>query len=227
MSNLCFIPARGGSQRIKDKNLSVLNSRTLLDHSIYLARDSGLFDHVVVSTDSQQIKDAAYNSYGDILVHDRPDHLATNYSQIEDSLLDFLESNQLPLDIVSNICILQCTNPFTSHIKLSEAMSKLSEYNSVVYGFELSPFLWNISHGKLVNPFYNIFKRPRTQDSEKFFFETGAMYCFRADKFLVQKNRIIEPVSFVIEDPQIACHDINYESDLSHARKLAKALGVG
>ena len=50
---VALIPARSGSVRVPHKNVRVLNGHPLIAYSIAAARDSGVFDAVVVSTDSE------------------------------------------------------------------------------------------------------------------------------------------------------------------------------
>ena len=59
MGNLAIIPARSGSKGLKDKNIKLLNGKPLLAYTIEAARESGLFDEIMVSTDSQEYADIA------------------------------------------------------------------------------------------------------------------------------------------------------------------------
>lgn len=60
MSNvLCTICARGGSKGVKNKNIIPLNGKPLIAYSIEQAKESGLFDHIVISTDSDEIAEVA------------------------------------------------------------------------------------------------------------------------------------------------------------------------
>lgn len=52
---LAVIPARGGSKRIPRKNVKEFCGKPILSYSIEAARDSGLFDEVMVSTDDEEI----------------------------------------------------------------------------------------------------------------------------------------------------------------------------
>lgn len=54
-SVLCTICARGGSKGVKGKNTRNLLGKPLIAYTIEQAIDSKLFDHVVVSTDSDEI----------------------------------------------------------------------------------------------------------------------------------------------------------------------------
>ena len=51
---ICIIPARSGSKGIKNKNLKKINHLTLIEHSIVFAKKTGIFDKIVLSTDSQK-----------------------------------------------------------------------------------------------------------------------------------------------------------------------------
>ncbi|MCK9276307.1 MAG: acylneuraminate cytidylyltransferase family protein [Syntrophales bacterium] len=77
MNRLCTVCARGGSKGIKNKNLRNLKGRPLIAFSIEQARESGLFDLIAVSSDSDEILDVA-GKYGADLLIARPQELATD-----------------------------------------------------------------------------------------------------------------------------------------------------
>ena len=56
MSNLCIIPARGGSKRIPRKNIKDFLGKPIIAYSIETALKSGLFEEVMVSTDDEEIQ---------------------------------------------------------------------------------------------------------------------------------------------------------------------------
>lgn len=56
---IAIIPARGGSKRIPRKNIADFNGRPMLVWTVQAAIESGCFDRVLVSTDSQEIADIA------------------------------------------------------------------------------------------------------------------------------------------------------------------------
>ncbi len=53
--NLAIIPARGGSKRIKNKNFKLFFNKPIIYWSIKAARETKLFDKIIVSTDSNKI----------------------------------------------------------------------------------------------------------------------------------------------------------------------------
>lgn len=79
MTRLCTICARGGSKGVPEKNIRMVLGRPLIGHTVRQAIDSGLFDAVAVSSDSDDILDAAKAAGADIVVR-RPDVLATDFA---------------------------------------------------------------------------------------------------------------------------------------------------
>ena len=51
---IALIPARKGSERVKDKNIQLINGKPLIFYSIRSAQKSKLFDRIIVSTDSKK-----------------------------------------------------------------------------------------------------------------------------------------------------------------------------
>ena len=54
-SKIAIIPARGGSTRIKNKNLKKIDNESLLEKSLNTCLKSEIFDEIIVSTDSEEI----------------------------------------------------------------------------------------------------------------------------------------------------------------------------
>jgi pseudaminic acid cytidylyltransferase len=62
MTTICIIPARGGSRRIPGKNWRDFHGKPIIQYSIETAIRSGLFDHVVVSTDHEKIAEISHRA---------------------------------------------------------------------------------------------------------------------------------------------------------------------
>ena len=77
VTRICTICARGGSKGVKNKNIRDLHGKPLIAYSISQARDSGLFDCIAVSSDSDEILATAATWGVDYLIK-RPDELATD-----------------------------------------------------------------------------------------------------------------------------------------------------
>jgi N-acylneuraminate cytidylyltransferase len=76
---LGLIPARSGSKRVKQKNIRLLQAHPLLAYSISSARESGVFQTILVSTDSEEIASIA-RSYGAEVPFLRPPSMAEDHS---------------------------------------------------------------------------------------------------------------------------------------------------
>jgi CMP-N,N'-diacetyllegionaminic acid synthase len=78
-SAVALIPARSGSKRVPHKNISPLNGHPLIAYTIAAAKDSGVFDAVVVSTDSEEYA-AVARHYGAEAPFLRPAEMAGDTS---------------------------------------------------------------------------------------------------------------------------------------------------
>lgn len=88
----CFIPAKGASKRLAQKNIRTIQGRELLYYAIAAARDSGLFaaDAIVVSTESPEVRSVA-EKHGARVPFLRDEKLAHDPYGVSDVLLDFLQ----------------------------------------------------------------------------------------------------------------------------------------
>lgn len=77
--NIAIIPARGGSKRIPRKNIKLFDGKPMIAHAITAARASGLFKHIVVSTDDEEIA-AIAREWGAETPFSRPTELANDYT---------------------------------------------------------------------------------------------------------------------------------------------------
>jgi CMP-N-acetylneuraminic acid synthetase len=107
-SAVAFVPARSGSERVPHKNVRPLAGHPLLAYAIETARQSGVFERVVVSTDSEEIADVA-RWYGADVPFLRPVELATATSPDIEWLTHTLE--RLP-ERYELFALVRATNPF-------------------------------------------------------------------------------------------------------------------
>jgi CMP-N-acetylneuraminic acid synthetase len=94
---ICAIPARGGSKRLPGKNIRPFFGRPVIAYAIETARDTELFDSVIVSTDSPDVAQVAMK-YG-AAIHERSKEAAsdtaTDYDAIADILHDYPQAEWL------------------------------------------------------------------------------------------------------------------------------------
>ena len=108
VSAVAFVPARSGSERVPQKNLRQLAGHPLLAYAIETALQSGVFQRVVVSTDSAEIADVA-RWYGADVPFLRPPEYATSTSPDIEWLRFTIETMPEHYDLFA---LIRATNPF-------------------------------------------------------------------------------------------------------------------
>jgi CMP-N,N'-diacetyllegionaminic acid synthase len=107
-SAVAFVPARSGSERVRNKNIRPLAGHPLLAYAIETARRSDCFERVVVSTDSDEIA-AVARWYGADVPFLRPPEYATSTSPDIEWLAYTLEQLEERYDLFA---LIRATNPF-------------------------------------------------------------------------------------------------------------------
>jgi CMP-N,N'-diacetyllegionaminic acid synthase len=106
---IAFIPARSGSKGVPDKNIYPLWGKTLIWWAAQCAIKSGVFDRVVLSTDSEKYAQIGLDAGCEIPGLRNAD-LARDTSKIADAILDFIQS-QDETSPIKTLCILEPTCP--------------------------------------------------------------------------------------------------------------------
>lgn len=118
---VAFVPARSGSERVPHKNIRPLAGHPLLAYAIETANQSGVFQRVVVSTDSDEIADVA-RWYGADVPFLRPSELATSTSPDIEWLEYTLGLLEDPYDVFA---IVRATNPFRGPDAIRRGLEQL------------------------------------------------------------------------------------------------------
>jgi N-acylneuraminate cytidylyltransferase len=130
MSNLCIIPARGGSKRIPRKNIRDFLGKPIIAYSIEAALNSGLFEVVMVSTDDEEIAEIS-REYGAMVPFLRSSENANDFATTADVILEVLnEFSNMGLSY-NHVCCCYSTAPFVSSKRLKEGLEMLQ--NDYVY----------------------------------------------------------------------------------------------
>jgi len=93
---IAMIPARIGSTRLKLKNLALINGKPLISYSVLAAKQSGIFDRIVINSDSEVFHPIA-DEYG-VEFYKRPVHLGCSTTKSDDVVFDFVKNH--PSDVV-------------------------------------------------------------------------------------------------------------------------------
>lgn len=123
---VAFVPARGGSQRVPGKNLRPLAGHPLIAYAIGGALEAGVFDAVVVSTDSPEIA-AVARRYGADVNKLRPPEISSATSPD----IEWVLHEERALDATGSafdvFAILRPTSPFRSAGTIRRALEHLVE----------------------------------------------------------------------------------------------------
>ena len=109
MRVLGLVPARGGSRRVTNKNLAVLEGKTLVRRALETALAAGCFSTVALSSEDPAILAEADGLPVELL--ERPSELATDTALTFDVVLHALST--LDGSTFDAVAVVQCTSPFT------------------------------------------------------------------------------------------------------------------
>ena len=226
MSNIAIITARGGSKRIPKKNIRSFLGKPIIAYSIEVALKSGIFDEVMVSSDSEEIADIAI-SYGAKVPFFRSeknsDDDSTTSDVIEEVLLKYKELGKE----FQYFCCLYSTAPFVTIEKIKEAFDMLKSnifdavFPVVKFGYAIQRALKiDDNFIKMIYP-ENIDKR--SQDLSPAYHDCGQFYFMKTDVFLKQKKMFVEKSAALIMG-EMETQDIDNEDDWKIAELKYKIL---
>ena len=215
MRKIAIITARGGSKRIPRKNIKEFCGKPILAYSIEAARESGLFDTVMVSTDDGEIAEIA-GQYGAQVPFYRSEKTANDFATTNDVLLEVLAEYEKRGERYEIGCCLYPTAPFVTARKLQDAMTKLEESDADTL-IPVVPFSYPPQRAMLVKEGRLVFAYPRyldsrSQDLEPHYHDVGQFYLFRTEAFQRnQKLMIGNILPYVISEMEV--QDIDNQTD--------------
>jgi len=213
MSIVAIIPARGGSKGVPGKNLRRVAGRSLVARAIDAAQGARSIDRVVVSTDDAAIAAAARDAGAEIVI--RPGALSGDTASSEAALLHALDHLSPAPDIV---VFIQATSPFIDSTDLELAVRRVRDGNEdvVFSAVETFAFLWKPTPTGAVGVNHDASIRPRRQDRDAHFQETGAFYVMRVPGFRTAGHRFFGHIGIAELDPARAL-EIDTERELEVA----------
>lgn len=177
-SAIALIPARGGSVEIPNKNIREVGNVPLICWTIRAAIQSGVFQKVYVSSDSDKILEIAQQEGA--LTHARSQDTSSSTATTESVIVEFLSTNKDHFDI---FCLIQATSPFIPPLDLKNAFATLSvsRADSLLSVTTAHKFIWRRDDGEdYIHPLnYDVSQRPRRQDWRGELIENGAFYMIK------------------------------------------------
>lgn len=215
MSSIAIITARGGSKRIPKKNIKKFCGKPIIAYSIEAALNSGIFDEVMVSTDSEEIASIA-RKYGASVPFMRSESTSSDFSTTADVLTEVINEYKKLGKEFDRFCCLYPTAPFVTAKKLKDAMDIFDNSESYslisVVQFSFPPQrAFIINNGKLSYQYpENALKR--SQDLEPVYHDCGQFYICNVNMFMEKKTLVSEKtIPFIIPEEEV--QDIDNMSD--------------
>lgn len=223
VETIAIIPARGGSKGIPGKNLKRINGRSLLQRSIDAALGSSAVSAVYVTSDDDAILEEATRCGARTIR--RPDELANDTASSESALFHAIEVIEADGVKIDTLLFMQCTSPFVQTQDVDGLLSAMADEGAdcalTVTAFH--GFLWAPGETGVEPVGHEKHHRPRRQDRDPVFLETGAAYAMKADGFKAARHRFFGTVAhYVVDDIRSA--EIDEPLDLQIANEIASSL---
>lgn len=225
---LCTICARGGSKGVKNKNIKKLNGIPLIAHSINHAKESKLFSHIVVSSDSDEILQVAKDYGAEVFFKREPqlsNDTAGKVKAIQDAFIRSEEHFKTKFDFLFD---LDATSPLRYVSDLHNAFKQFLENDNNL-----------LQTGMIArkNPYFNIVemdenshihlsKKPKQpvlsrQNAPKCYDLNASIYIWKRQTILKYDSVFVENCGLYIM-PENRSIDIDNETDFKFVEFLLK-----
>ena len=227
MHKVAIIPARGGSKRIPRKNIKPFMGRPMIGWSIQAARDCGLFDRIIVSTDDDEIAEVA-RAEGAETPFLRPAELANDHAgtgAVIIHALQWLIDNGQAADAA---CCIYATAPMLDPDRLKEGWDKLQApgrrfaFSVTSYAFPIQRALRQTVDGS-VEMFWPENLMKRSQDLEPAYHDAAQFYWGWSDAFL-NGEELFSPIAAPVVLPRAHVVDIDTPEDWEKAELTYRIL---
>ncbi len=227
MSVVAVIPARGGSKRIPHKNIKSFCGKPMIAYSIETAKNTGIFDRIIVSTDSEQIAFIAKESGAEVPFM-RPYDLADDYTGTDSVILHALKWLMEDGEKIDYICCIYATAPFVRAEYIIKGYNLLCDkdattcFSVTTYPFPIFRSLKINDDGRL-EMFWPEHRETRSQDLLEAYHDAGQFYWADAKKYL-KENQFYSKDAVPVILPRYLVQDIDTPEDWETAEKMYSAL---
>ena len=242
MKNLAIITARSGSKGLPHKNIKLLNGKPLMAWTIEAALQSGMFDTVMVSTDSEEYARIA-REYGAEVPFLRSEAMSADNANSWDVVAEVLDEYRKLGHEFDTFTLLQPTSPLRDGEDIRGAYKKLSETggNAVVGNCEceFNPILaigFDDARSYGENSLWmrhaleerfglqDRHKYLRRQALPQFYRANGSMYVVKVKRFEEDRD-IYDENCYAYVMPQENSIDVDTELDFVIAEAVMKHFG--
>lgn len=224
---LAVIPARGGSQRIPQKNIRAFCGRPMIVWAIESALASGCFDHVIVSTDDEDIAEVALSAGAEVPFR-RPPALADHHTPTRPVVNHAIVEAQRLYGEIHHVCCLYATAPFVRASDLQRGLELLQQ-SDMDFVFTVTTFPFPIQRALRLLPTGGVgmwhpeHANTRSQDLETAYHDAGQFYWGRAAAFLEGRD-MYAARALPLVMPRYRVEDIDTPEDWRRAELLMQAM---
>lgn len=228
MNKVAIIPARGGSKRIPRKNIRDFCGKPMIAWSIKAARDSGVFNRIIVSTDDQDVREIA-QEYGAEAPFERPSELANDHTgtlPVICHAVNWLSENG---EHPTHACCIYATAPLLQSRSLIDGFEQLSADPETEFVFPVTSFDYPIfralqlGENNNVSMFWPEHEMARSQDLPHTYHDAGQFYWGTSNAWLSNEH-IFSAKSRAIIIPPHLVQDIDTDDQWLHAELKFMAL---
>jgi N-acylneuraminate cytidylyltransferase len=217
--NIAIIPARKNSQRIKNKNIKNFLGKPIISYSIKAARDSNVFDKIVVTTDSKLIKKVSLKSGADIVIN-RTKKLSYNNIGIVEVVRNTIKILEKKIGKINYVCCIFATAPLIeiSKIKTAFRVIKKKKKGFVFSAKKINQDISNIFYleKKKIKKIIN--KKNKKKDLVT---DAGQFYWAKKEVWMKEKTTFSKDSSYILLD-KMKAQDINTIDDWKLAEIMFK-----
>ncbi len=215
---ICIIPARAGSKGLANKNMQFLANKPMIYHTIDAAIQSGIFEQIYVSTDSQLYKEII-ESERNVKVLLRDASLATDTTPTLPVILSILA----PLPDETEFMLCQPTSPLRTHIHILEAYELFEQTKnpvvSVCKADKPVSLFTQLDEGNKLSGLVGVDKNYRRQNAEPMYYPNGAIY-------ISTKQNYVENESFFTQETVAYIMDKKSSMDVDDKCDFINVIGT-
>jgi len=220
---LCVIPARIGSKRLKKKKIKSFFNKPIIYYPIKIAKQSGLFRKIIVSTDSHLIKKIA-EKYGCYVPFLRKKKLSNDTALPTEVLIDVIKKMQIRDEY---IFLLYPCNPLLKKIYLKKALKKIIKekadciFISKKFGNHPLRSLVFDKKNKFLKLKWKKFEKYNSQNLGTYYHDAGMFYIYKI-KTLFKNKKVFPKKTTTVSIKKYESIDINDYEDFNFAKILYK-----
>ena len=222
--NIAIIPARGGSKRIKNKNIKKFYGKPIISYAIKCAKDSKLFDKIIVSSDSKKIINIA-KKYGAEVPFIRPKFLSKDKTHTIEVIKHAIRHLINQGNKIKYVCCIYPATPLMIRSDLINSFKMIKKINknflisAVEYSYpvEKSFYLKN-NKVKLYQPN----NHSKSSHLLKRSYHDAGQFYWAKTKTWLKKKSILNNNSYIYKLSQLRAQDVDTISDWKIIENLYK-----